>query len=77
MPTDSCDHCGDNVEEALSRTVELQVGGSQVDRQVQCPSCFAEWIDRYQQGMGGSSARSPGPEDEAVEGGGSDEIIVD
>ncbi|WP_435126257.1 DUF7569 family protein [Halobaculum sp. D14] len=48
---DSCDACGDDVEDALARTVRLSVDRSNVDEQRLCPSCFADWIERYAEKM--------------------------
>lgn len=50
MP-DACDDCGDAVEDALARTVRLSVDGSTVDEQRRCPTCFADWIERYETEM--------------------------
>jgi hypothetical protein len=49
---DRCNGCGDPVEAALARSIQLRVDGSEVDAQRLCPACFAEWIDRYQREMG-------------------------
>ncbi|MCH7661449.1 MAG: hypothetical protein IH933_12995 [Euryarchaeota archaeon] len=51
MANVSCDDCGKQVTEALSRTVSLSVDGSEVDAQTLCPGCFADWIDRYERRM--------------------------
>jgi hypothetical protein len=51
MSEEACDACGDGVADALARTVRLSVDRSQIDAQRLCPSCFAEWIDRYQAEM--------------------------
>ena len=51
MSEEACDACGDAVSDALARTVRLSVDRSQIDAQRLCPSCFAEWIDRYQAEM--------------------------
>jgi len=45
--SEPCDDCGDAVSEALARTIRLSVDRAEVDTQRLCPSCFAEWIDRY------------------------------
>ncbi|KYH27095.1 hypothetical protein HAPAU_09850 [Halalkalicoccus paucihalophilus] len=47
----SCDGCGEEVADTLSRTVSLSVDGSGVDSQTLCPGCFADWIDRYEREM--------------------------
>ncbi|MEE6210200.1 hypothetical protein U3A55_08540 [Salarchaeum sp. III] len=51
MSEDSCDHCGDDVSDALARTVRVTVDRSQIDQQRLCPTCFADWIDRYEAEM--------------------------
>ncbi|MFB6156154.1 MAG: hypothetical protein ABEJ22_09680 [Haloferacaceae archaeon] len=51
MSEEACDACGDDVSDALARTVRLSVDRSQIDAQRLCPACFAEWIDRYQAEM--------------------------
>jgi hypothetical protein len=51
MTDEPCDGCGDPVEDALARTVRLSVDRSTVDAQRLCPSCFADWIDRYRREM--------------------------
>lgn len=51
MSEDSCVHCGDAVSDALARTVRVTVDRSQIDQQRLCPTCFAEWIDRYEAEM--------------------------
>lgn len=50
MP-DACDDCGDQVEDALARTIRLSVDGSNVDEQRRCPACFADWIEEYEAEM--------------------------
>ncbi len=50
MP-DACDDCGEPVEDALARTVQLSVDNAPVDQQRRCPSCFAAWIERYEDAM--------------------------
>jgi hypothetical protein len=67
MTDEPCDGCGDTVDDALARTVRLSVDRSTVDAQRLCPSCFADWIDRYRREM--RSGRG------AAEG--DSEIIVD
>jgi len=67
MTDEPCDGCGEPVEDALARTVRLSVDRSTVDAQRLCPSCFADWIDRYRREM--RSGRG------AAEG--DSEIIVD
>ncbi|WP_135535009.1 MULTISPECIES: hypothetical protein [Halostella] len=49
--TDGCDACGEDVTDALARTVRLTVDRSQIDSQRLCPECFADWIDRYETEM--------------------------
>jgi hypothetical protein len=49
--SESCDDCGTSVSDALARTVRVSVDRSQVDSQRLCPSCFADWIDRYRERM--------------------------
>ncbi|MGB9987071.1 DUF7569 family protein [Salarchaeum japonicum] len=51
MSEDSCAHCGDDVSDALARTVRVTVDRSQIDQQRLCPTCFADWIDRYESEM--------------------------
>ena len=63
-----CDSCGDEVTDALSRTVRLSVDRAEIDAQRLCPDCFAEWIARYEREMQ-TTDRAPG--------GGDSEIIVD
>ncbi|MFC7205156.1 hypothetical protein ACFQJC_16680 [Haloferax namakaokahaiae] len=53
--SDPCDGCGQSVEDALARDVRLQVDRSTVDSQRFCPTCFAEWITKYQEQMSPSS----------------------
>ena len=65
---DSCDACGDEVTEALARFVRLSVDRSTVDEQRLCPSCFADWIDRYESEM---TSEAPVTVD------GDEDIIVD
>jgi hypothetical protein len=72
MARDQCDGCGEPAEEALTRSLELQVDGAEVDRQRLCPSCFAEWIDRYQQEMS-AGVSDPATDDESS----TEDIIVD
>jgi hypothetical protein len=67
MTDEPCDGCGDPVDDALVRTVRLSVDRSAVDAQRLCPSCFADWIDRYRREM------RPGP----ASAGEDSEIIVD
>jgi len=64
----SCDHCSEQVEMALARTVRLTVDRSEVDAQRLCPECFADWIDRYNTDM---------RPDRATTDDGETEIIVD
>lgn len=66
---DDCVHCGDEVADALARTVRVTVDRSQIDQQRLCPNCFAEWIDRYEDEM------QPETEETVVET--DDDIIVD
>jgi uncharacterized protein CbrC (UPF0167 family) len=54
----SCDSCGEQITEALSRTVSISVDGSEIDSQTLCPSCFADWIDRYERRMQSEPASS-------------------
>ena len=63
-----CDSCGDEVTDALARTVRLSVDRAEIDAQRLCPDCFAEWIARYEREM--QSTHEPA-------GGGDSEIIVD
>ena len=49
--SEPCDACGDPIEEPLARTVQLNVDRSEVDSQRLCPSCFADWIERYRTEM--------------------------
>jgi hypothetical protein len=72
MARSQCDGCSEPAEEALTRSLELQVDGAEVDRQRLCPSCFAAWIDRYQQEM--SAGVVGASEDEESE---TEDIIVD
>jgi hypothetical protein len=69
MTDEACDDCGQEVSDALARTVRLTVDRSQIDVQRLCPDCFAEWIDRYQREMQNAPA--------TVETDADDEIIVD
>lgn len=64
-----CDACSESIEDPLARTVRLTVDRSGIDEQRLCPTCFAEWIDRYRQEMQ--------PETSATIEDGDDEIIVD
>ncbi|WP_313692546.1 DUF7569 family protein [Halorarum halobium] len=66
--SDSCDACGDQVGDPLARNVRLSVDRSTVDEQRLCPSCFADWIERYEAEM---TAGSPVSVDE------DGDIIVD
>ena len=50
---DLCDGCGNQVADALARTVRLTVDRSEVDSQRLCPNCFAGWIEHYRTEMGG------------------------
>ncbi|WP_435359833.1 DUF7569 family protein [Haloarchaeobius sp. DFWS5] len=68
MTDDGCDDCGDEVSDALSRTVQLAVDRTQIDSQRLCPECFADWISRYQTEMQ--------PTDQPVTAS-DDDIIVD
>jgi hypothetical protein len=68
---DRCDACGEPVTDALARTVRLTVDRSQIDSQRLCPSCFADWIDRYETEMQNQPEQTVLPED------GDDELIVD
>ena len=63
-----CDACGDEVTDALSRTVRLTVDRAEIDAQRLCPDCFAEWIARYEREMQTTDRAT---------GGGDSEIIVD
>ncbi|MFD1685076.1 DUF7569 family protein [Halobellus litoreus] len=49
--SEPCDACGEPIEEALARTVQLNVDRSEVDSQRLCPACFADWIERYRTEM--------------------------
>ncbi|WP_396611190.1 hypothetical protein ACH9L7_13365 [Haloferax sp. S1W] len=49
--SDPCDGCGRVVEDPLARRVRLQVDGAAVDDQRLCPTCFADWITRYESEM--------------------------
>jgi len=49
--SEPCDACGDPIEEPLARTVQLNVDRSEVDSQRLCPTCFADWIERYRTQM--------------------------
>lgn len=51
MPDEPCDSCGTLTADALARTIRLSVDRSNIDTQVLCPDCFADWIDRYEQEM--------------------------
>lgn len=64
--SEACDACGDDVSDALARTVGVRVDGSRIDAQRLCPECFASWIDRYETEMR--------PDPPQVE---DDDIIVD
>jgi hypothetical protein len=64
-----CDACSESIEDPLARTVRLTVDRSGIDEQRLCPTCFAEWIDRYRREMQ--------PEMSATIEDGDDEIIVD
>ncbi|MDZ7702269.1 MAG: hypothetical protein U5J98_09545 [Halobacteriales archaeon] len=64
-----CDSCGDEVTDALSRTVRLSVDRAEIDAQRLCPDCFAEWIARYEQEMQSTH--------ESADGSSDSEIIVD
>jgi hypothetical protein len=70
MSDEACDACGESVSDALARTVRLSVDRSQIDAQRLCPTCFADWIDRYQAEMQPDSV--PGDAGDA-----DSEIIVD
>jgi len=70
MSDEACDACGESVSDALARTVRLSVDRSQIDAQRLCPTCFADWIDRYQAEMQPDAV--PGET-----GDGDSEIIVD
>lgn len=74
MATDSCERCGATAPEALLRTVELYVDGSEVDEQTICPDCFADWIAHYQEQMAGDM---PGSDDSgaATEKGVDDDVL--
>lgn len=49
--TGTCGDCGETVESALLRHIQLTVDDAEVDAQHLCPRCFADWIDRYQREM--------------------------
>lgn len=49
--TRTCGDCGETVETALLRNIRLTVDDAEVDAQLLCPGCFADWIDRYQREM--------------------------
>jgi hypothetical protein len=65
--TEGCDACGEAVSDALARTVRLTVDRSQIDVQRLCPTCFADWVNRYDSEM---RQRDEGGDD-------GDTIIVD
>lgn len=56
MSAEPCDGCGESVPGPLARTVRLSVDRSNIDTQRLCPECFAEWVARYQNEMGGTIA---------------------
>jgi uncharacterized protein CbrC (UPF0167 family) len=58
MSNVSCDSCGEQITEALSRTVSISVDESEIDSQTLCPNCFADWIDRYERRMQSEPAPS-------------------
>jgi len=66
--SESCDDCGTAVSDALARTVRLSVDRQTVDTQRLCPTCFADWIERY---------RSEMQPDRTVIDDDGDDIIVD
>lgn len=68
MATDSCERCGATAPEALLRTVELHVDGSEVDEQTICPGCFADWIAHYQEQMAGDMPGADGGSGETDDG---------
>lgn len=51
MSDEPCDTCGEPTEDALARTVRLSVDRANIDTQLLCPDCFADWIDRYEREM--------------------------
>ena len=63
MSDDACDGCGDDVPDALARTVRLSVDRSNIDTQRLCPKCFADWIAHYQTEMTGEETASPTADD--------------
>ena len=65
--TAPCDACGEATTDALARTVRLSVDRANIDTQRLCPDCFADWIQRYQDGLGSGTD----------DGNDSSEIIVD
>ena len=62
---DSCDACGSPVSDAPVRVVRLSGDRSNVDEQRLCPSCFADWIDRYETRMR-DGTRASGESDEDI-----------
>lgn len=78
MSDDACDGCGDEVPDALARTVRLSVDRSNIDTQRLCPKCFADWIAHYQTEMRGQATSSPTAEQsEENSQNDSTDIIVD
>lgn len=79
MSDDACDGCGDEVPDALARTVRLSVDRSNIDTQRLCPKCFADWIAHYQTEMHGETTSSPTADSQDEEPSTSDgsDIIVD
>lgn len=89
MSPEPCDGCGENVPDALARTLRLSVDRSNIDTQRLCPECFANWIAHYQNEMSSNPTASPtaghaatngadeGDDAEAEEEDDSTDIIVD
>ena len=63
---DPCDACGEPTTDALARTVRLSVDRANIDTQRLCPECFADWIQRYQQRMGGGTDDSGSSDSEII-----------
>ena len=77
MSDDACDGCGDEVPDALARTVRLSVDRSNIDTQRLCPKCFADWIAHYQTEMRGETTSSPTATDAEEPSNDNTDIIVD
>lgn len=61
-----CDACSESIEDPLARTVRLTVDRSGIDEQRLCPTCFAEWIDRYRQEMQPEASATIEDDDEII-----------